>query len=135
MFSQLVHLPTVPDEFQRNPESKPRSEKLEPTKPLKTLFLNPPSFEQFDDGASSRSPARAKSNLIGTRFGSLILLACSIVRVWSMLRLTISPGSKEVTASNTRPSVGLKHKEDTKTRVQVPIPKEVSGQNVEGYAC
>jgi hopanoid biosynthesis associated radical SAM protein HpnJ len=26
-------------------------------RPLKTLFLNPPSFEQFDDGASSRWPA------------------------------------------------------------------------------
>jgi hypothetical protein len=25
--------------------------------PLKTLFLNPPSFEKFDGGASSRSPA------------------------------------------------------------------------------
>ena len=27
------------------------------TKPLKTLFLNPPSFEKFDGGASSRWPA------------------------------------------------------------------------------
>jgi len=26
-------------------------------KPLKTLFLNPPSFEKFDGGASSRWPA------------------------------------------------------------------------------
>ncbi|HEY6846954.1 MAG TPA: hypothetical protein VI320_12130, partial [Terracidiphilus sp.] len=26
-------------------------------KPLKTLFLNPPSFENFDGGASSRWPA------------------------------------------------------------------------------
>lgn len=25
--------------------------------PLKTLLLNPPSFEKFDDGASSRWPA------------------------------------------------------------------------------
>ena len=25
--------------------------------PLKTLFLNPPSFENFDGGASSRWPA------------------------------------------------------------------------------
>ena len=25
--------------------------------PLKTLFLNPPSFEKFDGGASSRWPA------------------------------------------------------------------------------
>src|SRR5208283_3628131 len=27
------------------------------TTPLKTLFLNPPSFEKFDGGASSRWPA------------------------------------------------------------------------------
>ncbi len=27
------------------------------TRPLKTLFLNPPSFENFDGGASSRWPA------------------------------------------------------------------------------
>jgi hypothetical protein len=28
-----------------------------PKMPLKTLFLNPPSFERFDGGASSRWPA------------------------------------------------------------------------------
>src|SRR3979490_2306269 len=29
--------------------------------PLKTLFLNPPSFENFDGGASSRCPATRES--------------------------------------------------------------------------
>src|SRR5271156_2839451 len=32
-------------------------EAIQTTKPLKTLFLNPPSFEKFDGGASSRWPA------------------------------------------------------------------------------
>src|ERR1700735_3442866 len=57
MYSQLVHSPAIPQELQRNPESKPGSEKLELQKPLRTLFLNPPSFEKFDGGASSRWPA------------------------------------------------------------------------------
>ena len=29
--------------------------------PLKTLLLNPPSFENFDGGASSRGPATRES--------------------------------------------------------------------------
>jgi len=57
MYSQLVHSPAVIQESQRNTESKPHSERLEPKKPLRTLFLNPPSFEKFDGGASSRWPA------------------------------------------------------------------------------
>src|SRR5258705_6489078 len=57
MYSQLVHSPAMIQEPQRNTESKPHSERLEPKKPLKTLFLNPPSFEKFDGGASSRWPA------------------------------------------------------------------------------
>jgi hypothetical protein len=57
MYSQLVHSPVIPQEPRRNPESKPHSERLELKKPLKTLFLNPPSFEKFDGGASSRWPA------------------------------------------------------------------------------
>jgi radical SAM superfamily enzyme YgiQ (UPF0313 family) len=57
MYSQLVHLPTMIQEPHRNTESKPQSERLEPKKALKTLFLNPPSFEKFDGGASSRWPA------------------------------------------------------------------------------
>ena len=57
MSSQLVHSPAVIQEPQRNTESKPHSERLEPKKPLRTLFLNPPSFEKFDGGASSRWPA------------------------------------------------------------------------------
>jgi hopanoid biosynthesis associated radical SAM protein HpnJ len=57
MYSQLVHSPAIPQEPQRNTESKPHGERLEPKKPLRTLFLNPPSFERFDGGASSRWPA------------------------------------------------------------------------------
>src|SRR3984957_216370 len=57
MYSQLVHSPAMIQEPQRNTESKPHSERLEPKKPLKTLFLNPPSFDNFDGGASSRWPA------------------------------------------------------------------------------
>src|SRR5277367_639697 len=57
MYSQLVHSPAIPQELQRNPESKPGSERLELQKPLRTLFLNPPSLEKFDGGASSRWPA------------------------------------------------------------------------------
>ena len=33
------------------------AEAIQTIKPLKTLFLNPPSFEKFDGGASSRWPA------------------------------------------------------------------------------
>jgi len=33
------------------------AEAIQTAKPLKTLFLNPPSFEKFDGGASSRWPA------------------------------------------------------------------------------
>jgi hopanoid biosynthesis associated radical SAM protein HpnJ len=57
MYSQLVHSPAIPQEPQRNTESEPHGERLEPKKPLRTLFLNPPSFERFDGGASSRWPA------------------------------------------------------------------------------
>ena len=57
MYSQLVHSPAIPQELQRNPESEPGSERLELQKPLRTLFLNPPSFEKFDGGAGSRWPA------------------------------------------------------------------------------
>jgi hopanoid biosynthesis associated radical SAM protein HpnJ len=57
MYSQLVHSPAMIQEPQRNTESKPHSERLEPKKPLKTLFLNPPAFENFDGGSSSRWPA------------------------------------------------------------------------------
>src|SRR5258708_24363953 len=57
MYSRLVHPKAITQEPQRNPQSKPHSERLEPKKPLKTLFLNPPSFEKFDGGASSRWPA------------------------------------------------------------------------------
>ena len=38
--------------------------------PLKTLFLNPPSFENFDGGAGSRGPPPAKLSPTGIRFGS-----------------------------------------------------------------
>ena len=33
------------------------AEGIQTTRPRKTLFLNPPSFENFDGGASSRWPA------------------------------------------------------------------------------
>jgi len=57
MYSQLVHSPATIQEPQRNPESKPHGGKTRTEKPLRTLFLNPPSFEKFDGGASSRWPA------------------------------------------------------------------------------
>ena len=45
--------------------------------PLKTLFLNPPSFENFDGGAGSRWPAtREIESLTGIRSGWLIRPEC-----------------------------------------------------------
>jgi len=46
-----------------------------------------------------------------------------------------APGQQGSQSLEAQPSVGMKNKEDTKTRVQVPISKEVSGRNVQGYAC
>jgi radical SAM superfamily enzyme YgiQ (UPF0313 family) len=57
MDSQLIEPPGMNRELRRSVEPKPFSEMLPPKKPLKTLFLNPPSFEKFDGGASSRWPA------------------------------------------------------------------------------
>ena len=57
--------------------------------PLKTLFLNPPSFENFDGGASSRWPATARSSPTGTRSGWPIRRECWRVRAcWMRLRTT-----------------------------------------------
>jgi hopanoid biosynthesis associated radical SAM protein HpnJ len=57
MYPQLVDLAAKIQEPQRSLEPLPLSETLKAGKPLKTLFLNPPSFEKFDGGASSRWPA------------------------------------------------------------------------------
>ena len=59
-YPQLVDLSAKTQEPQRSLEPLPLSEIVKagkPLKPLKTLFLNPPSFEKFDGGASSRWPA------------------------------------------------------------------------------
>jgi hopanoid biosynthesis associated radical SAM protein HpnJ len=56
-YSRLVETSALIPEPQRSLEQEPRSERLESKMPLKTLFLNPPSFEKFDGGASSRWPA------------------------------------------------------------------------------
>src|ERR1700730_160592 len=53
----MIKPPGMNRELRRSVEPKPFSEMLPPKKPLKTLFLNPPSFEKFDGGASSRWPA------------------------------------------------------------------------------
>jgi hypothetical protein len=57
MYPQLVDLSAEIQEPQRSLEPLPLRETLKAGKPLKTLFLNPPSFEKFDGGASSRWPA------------------------------------------------------------------------------
>src|ERR1700723_3833273 len=57
MYPQLVDLSAKMQEPQRSLEPLALSEMAKPAKPLKTLFLNPPSFENFDGGASSRWPA------------------------------------------------------------------------------
>src|SRR3979490_1195538 len=57
MYSRLVHPQAITQEPQRNPQSKPHSERLEPKKPLKTLFLNPPEFQNFAGAAASGWPA------------------------------------------------------------------------------
>ena len=43
---------------------------------MKTLFLNPPSFESFDGGAGSRWPATREISLSGIRYGSAIRQEC-----------------------------------------------------------
>ena len=48
-----------------NPPSRERSR----VRMMRTLFLNPPSFEGFDGGAGARYQARAKSGRTGTRRG------------------------------------------------------------------
>jgi hopanoid biosynthesis associated radical SAM protein HpnJ len=57
MCPQLVDLRANIQKPHRNLKLLPRSETRKAGKPLKTLFLNPPSFEKFDGGASSRWPA------------------------------------------------------------------------------
>jgi hopanoid biosynthesis associated radical SAM protein HpnJ len=57
MYPQLVDPSAKLQETQRSLELRPLSEIAKAGKPLKTLFLNPPSFEKFDGGASSRWPA------------------------------------------------------------------------------
>ena len=57
MNPQLVDLSANIQEPQRSLKLLPCSETFKASKPLKTLFLNPPSFEKFDGGASSRWPA------------------------------------------------------------------------------
>jgi hopanoid biosynthesis associated radical SAM protein HpnJ len=57
MYPQLSDLSAKIQESSQSLEPLPRSETLKAGKPLKTLFLNPPSFEKFDGGASSRWPA------------------------------------------------------------------------------
>jgi hopanoid biosynthesis associated radical SAM protein HpnJ len=57
MHPQLIDLSAKLQESRQNLKTLPRSETLKAGKPLKTLFLNPPSFEKFDGGASSRWPA------------------------------------------------------------------------------
>ena len=57
MYPQLVDPSAKLQETQRSLELRPLSEIARAGKPLKTLFLNPPSFEKFDGGASSRWPA------------------------------------------------------------------------------
>jgi hopanoid biosynthesis associated radical SAM protein HpnJ len=57
MYPQLVDFSAKMPDSKRNLEPMSCSETLKAGKPLKTLFLNPPSFEKFDGGASSRWPA------------------------------------------------------------------------------
>jgi len=57
MYPQLVDRPANVQKPHRSLKLLPRSETLKADKPLKTLFLNPPSFEKFDGSASSRWPA------------------------------------------------------------------------------
>jgi hopanoid biosynthesis associated radical SAM protein HpnJ len=57
MYPQLVNLSAKLQEPQHSLDLLPLSEIAKAGKPLKTLFLNPPSFEKFDGGASSRWPA------------------------------------------------------------------------------
>jgi len=57
MHPQLVNHWAKIQEPQRSLEPLSLSETAKASKPLKTLFLNPPSFEKFDGGASSRWPA------------------------------------------------------------------------------
>jgi hopanoid biosynthesis associated radical SAM protein HpnJ len=57
MDPQLVNLSAKIQEPERSLEPLSLSETAKASKPLKTLFLNPPSFEKFDGGASSRWPA------------------------------------------------------------------------------
>jgi hopanoid biosynthesis associated radical SAM protein HpnJ len=57
MYNQLVDLPALIQPPRLSLVPQPCSETFGLTKPLKTLFLNPPSFEKFDGGASSRWPA------------------------------------------------------------------------------
>jgi hypothetical protein len=57
MHNQLVEFTAMIQELQNRLELRLCSEPLKSRKPLKTLFLNPPSFERFDGGASSRWPA------------------------------------------------------------------------------
>src|SRR6202789_2808523 len=57
MYPVLVDLSAKTQKPQRSLEPLPLRENPKTGKPLKTLFLNPPSFEKFDGGASSRWPA------------------------------------------------------------------------------
>jgi len=64
------------------------------TTPLKTLFLNPPSFEKFDGGASSRWPATREIESYWYPVWLTIRRECWKDRAWSTLRRTTSNGPK-----------------------------------------
>ena len=72
MYPQLVNPSAKLQQPQRSLELPPLSEIAKAGKPLKTLFLNPLSFEKCDDGASSRWPATREIVSYWYPVGSLI---------------------------------------------------------------
>ena len=94
MFPQLVNLSAKMQESKRSLELLPCSETFKASKPLKTLFLNPPSFEKFDGVRAAAGPPHVKSNRTGTLSGLPIPPACLKGHVWSTLRLTTSRGGR-----------------------------------------
>jgi hypothetical protein len=82
-------MPTRPVE--QRLELQHSSEPLKSRNPLKTLFLNPPSFERFDGGASSRWPATREIE--------------SYWYAWSTLRPITSRGGRSPQSSRTTSSL------------------------------